>query len=61
MSCLVPAAEVYVGKPGSGIWRPLERSVSSLPAARTGECETSQSCGKYPCEALKQVCVSVCV
>lgn len=41
MSCLVPAAEVYVGKPGSGIWRPLERSGSSLPAAGTGECETS--------------------
>lgn len=37
MSCLSPEAEVHVGKPGSGIWGPLERSVSSLPPARTGE------------------------
>lgn len=40
MSCLLPAAEVYVGKPGSGIWGPLERSVCSLPSARTGETAT---------------------
>lgn len=59
MSGLVPAAEVHVGKPGSGIWRPLEGSGSSLPAAGTGECETSHSCGTCPREALKQACVCV--
>lgn len=30
-------AEIHVGEPGCGIWRSLERSLSSLPAARTGK------------------------
>jgi len=33
----LPPAEVHVGEPGGRLWSPLERSVGSLPAARTGE------------------------
>lgn len=52
--CWLFAAKVHVGKPGGGVWGPLERSVCSLPSARTREkvfifgssISSSSSCSK---------------
>lgn len=66
LPCLLPAAEVHVGKPGGGIWGPLERSVCSLPPARTGEVATWKKFSApystvYSCYLDMLMILSVCL